>query len=105
LEAPLLESSEAPTVAASATAEEPRDCALQNGSASADGGGGDAAAEKPLAAAGKLPGSRWWDAGMQATLATVLCLWALKLVQQGYVDGVPLMDPCCLTKPTAILYL
>ncbi|BDA44398.1 SPX domain-containing membrane protein At4g11810 [Coccomyxa sp. Obi] len=29
----------------------------------------------------------WWDAGMQATLAAVLCLWALKLVQQGYVDG------------------
>ena len=29
----------------------------------------------------------WWDASMQATLAAVLCLWALKLVQQGYVDG------------------
>ncbi|KAK9915918.1 hypothetical protein WJX75_005971 [Coccomyxa subellipsoidea] len=32
----------------------------------------------------------WWDASMQATLAAVLCLWALKLVQQGYVDGLPI---------------
>ncbi len=34
----------------------------------------------------------WWDAGMQATLAAVLCLWALKLVQQGYVDGKPALN-------------
>lgn len=31
--------------------------------------------------------SVWRDPVLPATLAAVLCLWVLKLVQQGYVDG------------------
>ena len=43
--------------------------------------------EVPEAASHEGGAFSWWDASMQATLAAVLCLWALKLVQQGYVDG------------------
>ena len=42
---------------------------------------------------------------MPATLAAVLCLWVLKLVQQGYVDGMdphpPSMSACLRFSPSA----
>ena len=40
--------------------------------------------------------SVWQDPVLPATVAAILCLWVLKLVQQGYVDGkvMPLCTKC-----------
>ena len=47
---------------------------------------------------------RWWDSTVPATLAAVLCLWALKLVQQGFVDGVqnPVFFPLASCVPCSL---
>ena len=71
------------------------DTAAQNGHARSEIS--DAAGSEVDAAA--LPGSSmqsvWRDPVVPATLAAVLCLWVLKLVQQGYVDGVnPILLSC-----------
>ena len=47
------------------------------------------------AAPARAAPSVWRDPVVPATLAAVLCLWVLKLVQQGYVDGVnPILLSC-----------
>ena len=60
--------------------------AAQNGHARSEAS--EAAESEPKAAApARAVPSVWRDPVLPATLAAVLCLWALKLVQQGYVDG------------------
>jgi hypothetical protein len=54
---------------------------IPEGGASVEGG------EEGTPAARQGWAQRWWCSTVPATLAAVLCLWALKLVQQGYVDG------------------
>ena len=46
-----------------------------------------AESELEAAAPARAAPSVWRDPVLPATLAAVLCLWVLKLVQQGYVDG------------------
>lgn len=60
--------------------------AAQNGHARSEA---SEAAESELEAAApaRAVPSVWRDPVLPATVAAVLCLWALKLVQQGYVDG------------------
>lgn len=65
---------------------------LENG---ADGADGDLSAAEAGGKAGRKEGKKMeqekrracCDAYMPATLAAILCLWVLKLTQQGYLDG------------------
>ena len=72
--------------------------AAQNGHAQSEA---SEAAESELEAAApaRAAPSVWRDPVLPATLAAVLCLWVLKLVQQGYVDGAfrSLPHGCCST--------
>ena len=60
--------------------------AAQNGHARSEASEA-ADSELEAAAPARAVPSVWRDPVLPATLAAVLCLWALKLVQQGYVDG------------------
>ncbi len=69
--------------------------AAQNGHAMSEAS--DAAgSELDAAAPARAAPSVWRDPVLPATVAAVLCLWALKLVQQGYVDGALLSDAISL---------
>ena len=79
LEQPLLQGAEKKEGAA--------DSAAQNGHARSEvseAAGSEADAAAPPSSRAQ---SVWRDPVVPATLAAVLCLWVLKLVQQGYVDG------------------
>lgn len=83
LEQPLLEEDEKDEAASNSTAQ-----IGQNGHACSEASetaGGEA--EAAPAPGGVSAQSVWRDPVLPATVAAVLCLWVLKLVQQGYVDG------------------
>ncbi|CAL5218517.1 g204 [Coccomyxa viridis] len=62
--------------------------AAQNGHARSEASEA-AGSELEAAAPARAVPSVWRDPVLPATVAAVLCLWVLKLVQQGYVDGLP----------------
>lgn len=85
LEQPLLEEEETPVSTAATSAA---DLPQLHGAGAVNAAVARVPADFALSKPGQPGlGKGWWDASIQATLAAVLCLWALKLVQQGYVDG------------------
>ena len=64
---------------------------LENGAGGADLSAAEAGEKAGLKAGKKVKREEarraCCDAYMPATLAAILCLWVLKLTQQGYLDG------------------
>lgn len=79
--------------------------AAQNGHARSEASEA-AGSELEAAAPARAVPSVWRDPVLPATVAAVLCLWVLKLVQQGYVDGVlPSLPPRHSQTPDSCLRL
>lgn len=81
---------------------------LENGAGGADGDLAAAeAGEKASLKEGKKMGEEkkktraCCDAYMPATLAAILCLWVLKLTQQGYLDGLSIFTAPLFGAPPA----
>ena len=90
LEQPLLQGAE--------KKEGASDSAAQNGHARSEISEAAGSEAEAAAAPSSRAQSVWRDPVVPATLAAVLCLWVLKLVQQGYVDGAdtPLLILVCM---------
>ena len=90
LEQPLLQGAE--------KKEGASDSAAQNGHARSEISEAAGSEAEAAAAPSSRAQSVWRDPVVPATLAAVLCLWVLKLVQQGYVDGAdtPLFILVCM---------
>ena len=83
LEQPLLEEDEKDEAASYSAAQTGRNGHARSEASETAG----CEAEAAPARGGVSTQSVWRDPVLPATVAAVLCLWVLKLVQQGYVDG------------------